>query len=395
MTIYIIIFVLLIGLSYHYDIRHNKSGYDFWRMIVLISLILLAGLRNRIGIDTIRYERAFTEIPNLFSLFREGVSLDEISQPLWFLFNSFSKTIYDSFVTVQLAHAVLFNTLLFNFLKKTTNKQFVSLLFIYCTVWYNFNFEVLRESLCVVIYLNSLSYLQKRQFVKYFVIGSIAVFIHWFSFLIIIITPLVVQANRKRLLAVFILLGSVILLLDTSSINNYLIRASTYMALEVSNRIEAYLSHGNLGFINISLLGGVFIIISNIIYPIFISLKLKDKLYGMLYSRILLLYILIIPIRMKFLIFGRYANYLDIILIVYSINLLFDKKLRSQATKYIIISWFIFETYSGITSFYKPMDVQSIGGVNYDCRYIPYTTVFQESNSDRELLYNSILGYGF
>lgn len=66
--LYIVILLLLILLSYNYDFLQKKQGKYAWYSIVLIIFVLVAGLRYRVSLDTIRYMASFQKMPDLFDI---------------------------------------------------------------------------------------------------------------------------------------------------------------------------------------------------------------------------------------------------------------------------------------------------------------------------------------
>ena len=204
---YILVFILLLFFSFRYDLSEKKTeGKRSSEIIMLIVLIFFAGLRNRVGSDTIDYMDDYEMAPSLTELLNNKYLLEEIIQPLWAIFMSFCKTISGSFVLFQFAHAILFNLLLFNFIKHTTNKVFLFFLFFYCIDWWNYSFEILRESLCVVIFLNALLYyFRTKKILVYIGICIPALLIHWMAFVPILITPLCFYIKDKKLILFFMI----------------------------------------------------------------------------------------------------------------------------------------------------------------------------------------------
>ena len=66
--IYLFIFIYLLFLSIHYDILENKKYKWTHFKIVITLLILLAGLRWRVGSDTVVYASDFYFSHDLFHL---------------------------------------------------------------------------------------------------------------------------------------------------------------------------------------------------------------------------------------------------------------------------------------------------------------------------------------
>lgn len=382
---YISIFLLFLFLSYYYDIKGNKAGYNTWVKFCCAILILLAGLRNHVGGDTFNYIYHFDQWPNLQELFSTKLSLSEVSQPLWFLINCILKTIYPDFVVVQIFHAIVVNFLIFRFIKKTTDKVFIATLFVYCIVWWNFNFEIMRESLCVVIYLNSLLELKRKKVSRFILFSIPCLLIHYFSFVIIVFTLLVYYLNNRTTI---LLIGVIILVLLVfrDIFSNIALEIAFMTAEDLSERLEDYIYGDVYGTTSLNLFG-VFLKLLLLLQPILVIYSYyTDKKTNSLDSKLLMLYILFFIITAVFPIFSRFLNYLMVLLIIASINYLIPNKRKRTLPYYVVYLLFIYNMMAGINEFYTPSPSYS-GNNKYDCRYIPYKNVFEMPDATRESLY--------
>ena len=382
---YISIFLLFIFLSYNYDIKGNKAGYNTWVKFCCVILILLAGLRNHVGGDTFNYIYHFDQWPNLQELFSTKLSLSEVTQPLWFLINCILKTIYSDFVVVQLFHAIVVNLLIFRFIKKTTNKVFIAILFVYCIVWWNFNFEIMRESLCVAIYLNSLLELKNKKVFRFILFSIPCLLIHYFSFVIIAFTLLVYYLNNKTTI---LLIGAIILVLLVfrDIFSNFALEIASMTAEDLSERLEDYIYGDVYGTTNLNLFG-VFSKLLLLLQPVLIIYSYyTSKTTDSLELKLLMLYILFFIITAVFPIFSRFLNYLMVLLIIGSINYLSQNKRKRNLSYSIVCILFIYNMVAGINEFYTPSPSDRSNN-KYDCRYIPYKNVFEMPDATRESLY--------
>ena len=66
--LYILIFIILLYFVYKYDYKGKKSKKWTNYYILMIVLIVIAGLRYRLGIDSIRYEEQYKDFPTLGEL---------------------------------------------------------------------------------------------------------------------------------------------------------------------------------------------------------------------------------------------------------------------------------------------------------------------------------------
>ena len=390
---YILVFILLLYFSFRYDLSEKKTdGKRSSEIIMLIVLICFAGLRNRVGSDTIDYMDDYEMAPTLTELLNNKYLLEEIIQPLWAIFMSFCKTISESFVLFQFAHAILFNLLLFNFVKHTTNKVFLFFLFFYCIDWWNYSFEILRESLCVVIFLNALSYyFRTKKILVYIGICIPALLIHWMAFVPILITPLCFFIKDKKLILFMVLIGASFFLWDTSSLNNLIMMAA--FSSESTTRIADYMDSDRYGANSVNIIGLIIVLVVYILLPLLIYRYKKKSDTDNALSRLMPFYILIAMVGIKMPIINRLLHYYQIPLLVLCVNCLFSNtanntfRRNDNLVRVTCIMLLLLNTFLSINTFYKPSQIETRGNVRYNAIFIPYTTVFEDPDPIREGLY--------
>lgn len=382
---YFIVIFLILYLTIIYDIGKRKRGKAVWQWILVVVLILMAGLRYHVGSDTIGYEADFKEIQELDKL---KIELGIMSQSLWVLSNSFCKTVFGSFVAFQFFHAILFNLLLFRFLRKTTKYIFSSFLMIFIVAWWNLSFEVLRESLCVAIYLNALLFLKERKFFLYILLGIIMIGFHWFSFAIIIITPFMLFTSYKVSLPI-IGLGAFFLFffVDEAFFDILEIYSSDMFSGDSLSRVNAYLGKDEgEGKVASNLFGLLRIFIASVALPVFIVIYGRNNAQTKDLWRILILCIMFGVLQTKLVIFARFFNYFNCITIVCAVNLLYMKSVHPRPMR-ALYKFFIFAVAAnGALSFYLPSYNEHRSSVHYNCTHIPYKTIFEDPDPIREAL---------
>lgn len=382
MGIYIILFILILYYIVRYDINsisQYKTKKSFYFCCIVLSLV--AGLRYHIGSDTANYIEYFESVPFVSDFFK-FFDLQALSQPLWFLLMSTIKSIFNDFLLFQLLHSFAVNLLIGRFIYNICKKPFVGLLAYYCCCWWNFNFEIMRESLCVAVYLNILFDYVNTNNIKRFLLSSIPLcFIHMFAFIPIVLTILS-HYLRFKFILYFGSLATVLLfiLLDNDFIVNILSMSETFISGSLADRVSLYVEGDKYGFKSVSILGSVFIIITKVIYPFFVS---RSQSVNEKYAKLLLLYMFVVILRMKLLIFIRFCNYWEILLIVCAVNFINDSA-KTLKVYYVALCLF-YSVFVGIQTFLEP---QSFDKSKYDSRYIPYSSYFEKSiNPVRESLY--------
>ena len=175
--IYLFVLSLLLCLSLRYDINGKRKYRNHWYFIMLVFFSLIAGLRWRVGVDTIGYLYSFHHvIPSIdkFSLKDFYVGRD----PLWVLINSIVLTLGGKFYIVQIIQAVVVNTLIFVFIKRHSQYIFTCLLFYAIFAYINLMMEVMRASFSIAICLLAYDYILEKKWIKGYFLLSIALFFH-------------------------------------------------------------------------------------------------------------------------------------------------------------------------------------------------------------------------
>lgn len=386
MGAYLFVIALLIFFILKYDVGHKQHGKQHSLLFVMVLLILMSGLRYHVGADSITYEAGFIYgIPVLSKLLSSN---DMVSQPLWIFLMSFCKTIFGSFVALQFIHAIILNLLILRYLKKTTNYVFTALLFTFCVTWWNLSFEVLREALSVAIYINAILYLIEKKYRTYLALGLVMTGLHWFAFVMVIITPFVMFVNNKIVYVSFII-GSISLFLfvDAQLFDWIDLISAGSTTGEASKRINSYINQeGGQGRVTFNLVGYLYTFILYAVLPLIIILynnKVKGDKY---FSKILMLFILFAVLQTKLVIFTRFYNYLYIILIVCMVNILYERRITLAIVRYMFYLLVFVFLWNGCISFYRPSSGQYRYDIHYNCYHIPYKTIFQEPDPIRESL---------
>lgn len=380
MLVYLIIGLILLFLSYKYDYKGTVKNRDLWQFLILSFMIAVVGLRYHIGSDTVVYEWNFnTSYTPDFDVFIKD--WQEYNQPLWMFVMSFCKTFFNSFVAVQFFHAIVYNVLLMRFIKKLTRWQFTALLLAFSQIWFANSFEVLRESISAVLYMNALILLDGKKYLRYILLGVLATGFHSFAFIIFLLTPIVVNMRYKLLLISFVIIYIVVRIIDVSIVNNALTAISLLMSDSVADKMSLYIGQEDTTVV--SLLGLVRSFFLSLLLPLLV-LKYSDP-EKTFYKKLLILWMIFSCMTVKIPILYRMENYLTIIYIVLLVNMIYERRIPNNAL-HIFSIWLVVGTV--IMSFrdlYRPNNIiEYRPNVHYDCRYFPYKTIFQDPDPIRE-----------
>ncbi len=189
MTYLVAIIIFIIGIKI-YGSRIDSNNSQVWYVFECIILIFIAGFRaETMGNDAQTYVEEFKQLPTLDEL-QYYLSIGGRQQPLWYIFNALCKSINSSFLFYQITHAAIVNVTIFWFVKKHFKYKFhFVLLFALLRFWY-FEFEIQREILAVCVFLISVSFYLKKNYILYFA-GCFISFLFHVSGIITFIFPII------------------------------------------------------------------------------------------------------------------------------------------------------------------------------------------------------------
>ena len=306
--IYFAILFLLFSASFYIDILKIKKHENIIYYFFMFFLILLAGLRFRVGSDTITYLSNFQQCPKLFNLLDSDFSRYNY-KPLWMIYFSIFKT-YGNFYLLQLSNAFLINFAIFRFgIKYCNDFKFIYILLYYSLFYIGLNFEIMRQALAIALCIKAIDYLIHKGYLKYYVLIIIGSLIHEGA-LIFFILPLVslVKLNNRTSIIIIILL-----FLLSAFFTQYLLYASLYFVqvLGDTNLNEKYNIYSatngkvNLNYYLNYMYIPIFLVLSSIIYLTKKKVKIPFYNYLVLFSCVSVL-------SSGFIILGRFSSSLFI-----------------------------------------------------------------------------------
>lgn len=221
--IYLFVFILLLIPVLKYDLMAKTGGERGWFCFNLVVLILLAGLRYRVGGDTLMYMSIYDDLPSLADLKYFDFAEADFN-PLWYIYAAVCKSIGEDFVVMQIIQAIFVNSVFFFFFKKYSPRYYFSAILLFYIGYYcYFNMEIMREILCVCILMLMTSWIFEKRWLPYYAGCVVALFIHYSSVIMLFI-PFLVYFFKKPSwkLLLFFALGLAVL---ASSVNILLLLA--------------------------------------------------------------------------------------------------------------------------------------------------------------------------
>ena len=385
--IYFVILILLIILSIRYDINGKIKYRDQWYGIILVIFVLVAGLRFRLGEDTINYIYEFYHATPELSDLSFDTFLSSSSPPLWILLNSIVKSIGGRFFWVQLVQATIVNTLILKYFRKHSSYPFActALFFLWKYQWYNM--VVMKAAIALSIILFANDYFLEKKYKKGFLLVLLATGFHQSSIILVIIPFLTFL--RFNGLGIFLLVSAYFIgAFLQSKLGN--IFQMLEFAGGVSNKLDSYLDtkfmtqEHNLNYF-------IFRILPVTIYPILSLLYIKVKCKESHILRLepfLMVGLFFQMLRLNIDIFYRYVYIYLIYFIIFIVHFFVEfsknsvrlKKSLSYVRTIIIVFPFFFT-------------IAYLGPLLH-IEFYPYSSVIERSiDTARERYYSGFVAY--
>ena len=393
--IYITVIVILLMLSYQYDFLKKTKHKELWYFIMLLVFILIAGFRYRIGVDSIRYERAFRFYPTIDEL----TTYDFINgphQPLYMLLSATARLISDEFWVMQMFHSILVNAIIFRFFRLNTKHVFLSILLYFIFYYSAFLFEVMRESCAVCMLLLGWEFLKTKKWLIFTVFICLATLFH-ISALPLLILPILGFTKiwnhlyvNKYLIAILIvvfIVGSII----QHIFFDYIIQLN--LIESVTDKAYSY-ADTDLADSSLNIFGIIESIIRKIFFPFIgcVILKQQRDLNKNLESMLFICFLFIV-LSFNIPLAYRYNNYFYLFAIAIMSDAIYTNKiflfnkyfLRTKSFKV----WFMIIALIAIIQINGTYLIP-IGEANYKeyMRYYPYANIISKNiDQNREAVF--------
>ena len=391
MFIYILLLVYLLALFYIYDVRGvTKYRYAYY-VFSCILLILVAGLRYRVGLDTNAYMRSFNHpyYPTLADFSWFGNYGSDIG---WAFIYAIAKTVGGGFYTVQIIQALIVNVAVFWFVRRHSPKPFLAILLFFMFQWWNYCFEAMRESLAIAFYLFALDALITHNSVKrYYLRVWPAALVHTFGF-VTFLFPLIryIKVNKYLPIIAAVFLGVFFFIGD---IINDLMESMAMMEGMAADKAMEHLSSDTYGESSLSIVGILMLLMSRVVPMLWMIIVLQkdEKETTKTFIPYLICYILVVILRLKVPIFFRFYNYFEVMMIIAMTQALTlteenKKSLRHAVTWCMILMMVFVRTYE-----LTKVETGSLEGYKTYNRYVPYNSIFTEDyNEESEYVFRSL-----
>lgn len=394
--VYLIVLILILAGIYWYDYRNNTRGKIILYAIICLSLILIAGLRYRLGSDTPQYIKFFNNIHDLNHLSDMDYQRSRYAPGFVFL-SALCKSIYNDVTLLFIVEAIIVNIAVFYFFWKNSKHCFFAILLYYLMLYTLFNMEIMREAIAVSIALFAWPFFKKGNWLLWYSAAILANFFH-FSASIMLFLPLICLPGIKQ---IFILGKRTIWIWLLVCVIGFAIHTAFFRYIQllalsdsISDRAQAY-EKNILGSSYFSIIGILTYAMQFLIYPVvalwLIQKKKQRNISKQEFNKIDALvlastYILILTFFIPIL--GRFNNYLiPFSLLVLSDWIFSPIKINRKIYKTNLISWFIIFVPLFIINARDKLftDVNKSGTIKLYSLYYPYKSVLDmEKDENRE-----------
>jgi len=380
MSIYLFAFFYILLCAYIFDIKKARKYVNLHYILICVLLILIAGLRYRVGGDTLSYFDDYNSFPT-FSAFPHTDFSELKYEPLFYTITAFSKLIYPDFAIFQFVQASIVNITFFYVIARRTPYRFLSVCFYFLLMYFYFNMEIMRESISVCVFLLSVKYIEKRNYFVYYVFAVIAYSIHT-SAIFLFPFPLlyiVLQNGTKYMVFLFIF----IILLFLYIVDNPIVLL--YLPLKVALKLYNYISGGPM-----DPKGAVLNYIHIVALWLILYVGKKNNCLNPLFAPFLKANILIYSVTPFISGFYRITNYFVVFEILALVGVCMEL-LKSWRIKQVSILRILS---AGMLLLLLKLQHETINTSEYAAntrfynRYIPYESVFTpKRHLDRENIY--------
>lgn len=242
---YIIFFSIILFFFFIESRNINKGKSDNpIQIIVFILLLIFIGLRGFVYSDWIAYYQVFEYLPTLWSSNQINFS-DAMFEPGFLFFSILIKSIYPDYHFFIFINALIDLSILCLLFRKYSKYFVLSVLLFLVVNGLDMEFNLLRNSKAIILFLLSLRYLQQKRLVPYLLLNILGMTFHVSALIFI---PLYFVLNReipKIFIWLIFVAGNLIFLLKIKWISSLLPIISLLNSAIISGKSEIYMDSAN------------------------------------------------------------------------------------------------------------------------------------------------------
>lgn len=385
---YLIALIFAIVCIILYDIKCFKRGYKYMYSLICIYCILISGLSYRLGLDIVNfYMDEFTRSPDISNVTTAYLFEVKGRQPGWQLFVSICKSIIPSFHFMKFVIATILNISIFYAIYKNTKRIFTGCVLYLLFLYFYFNFEILRESLAISIFLFSYEYFKNGQWRKYYLLLFLAFCFHESSVFLTLL-PLVKKISINRT-TIYIYICFAVFIMLFSNLFTWIPEAISSIPI-FAYKAEHYMNNAYFGGMKEFSISKIFSYTMSLYLPMYMIYVFKKSNINIKYEPLIITYIFISIFMTFFPIMQRLLNYMSIFYYIFYIELirLVISKCVGKNTKVLQNSvCILYVLYTFSNGYIKPSE--RFLGYPQIIVYYPYASIIdKDTDYTREIFYN-------
>lgn len=204
--IFILFFLLLL-------FKKNKNKIEFVDFLVILIIVILSGIRYKVGVDYESYLNYYNRIINFYPSFSLGITTS--SNPLWYVLCYWVKTIWGHQYGIFWVSSIFIYTITLFTIIKRSDKPIYSFLLFGMMGFLGNSTNILKQWMAMTLLFYSLKYVQKDKYFRFILLGIIALGFHPISILfvaLLIIAKKFIKPNKNHY-RLMIIIGIIALIL--------------------------------------------------------------------------------------------------------------------------------------------------------------------------------------
>jgi hypothetical protein len=248
-TFFFCLYLAVIPITGKNTVLFYNTKYNFLQIFtVFVLLIVFFGFRGYLYSDWQSYYAGYNDSPSFFdgtAVIRKYLN-DNFWEKGFLFFLIFCKTISKNYFFLQFTSAFIDLILLYCCFKEYIPKHIaLGYLFFFLFSGITIEFNLLRNSKSMLIFLLSIKYIEQRKMVKYFLLNALGCLFHISALLYF---PLYFLLNKKYsqiLLFILFCLGNLIYIFQIEWCRNILIILGSFIP-GLGNKIYGYITLGGM-----------------------------------------------------------------------------------------------------------------------------------------------------
>lgn len=235
---YLLLFIMLLVSTLLYDGKKHTKQSDAVYWMCCLALILFAGLRYRVGGDTLSYHDDYPLFPEFRAFTTTDFSLLKY-EPLFYTIVAIAKLFSKEFWVFQLFQAIIVNVSVFIVINRYVKYRCFAALLYFIFFYLYFNMEIMREAVAISVFLLASNSLIKGKYFVYYICAIVAVFFHISAIFIFIFPLLYKLLSSMRYFFILLIIMSIVYVVMIANPEIIL-----FLPLKVALKLYSYISIG-------------------------------------------------------------------------------------------------------------------------------------------------------